>query len=315
MTSGSGCRQSQEIVAVVIVTYNSAGVIGALLDSLRGAVGTLNHRTVVVDNGSSDGTAELVRRRGDALVVEAPNLGFGAGINTGVDALAGSGPILVLNPDVRLGQGSVETLAHALPSPRTGIVVPRLRNGDGSTARSLRREPSIPRSVGMGDSHVPLLSEIVNSAEDYERMHPVDWATGAVLLISRECFDTVGGFDEAFFMYSEETDFCLRARDAGLLTVYVPQAAAAHIGGGSGRNPDLYAMQVLNRVRLYRRRHSFGATLVLFALTVAREAAHALRGDNNSRRAIGALCRDADKPSMLPWAGAPLRRSASQRLR
>lgn len=297
---------------VVVVTYNSAAVVTDLLDSLPAAFGGAPRRVVVVDNDSTDDTREIVAARDDCLLVHAPNHGYGAGANTGVRALAGTGPILLLNPDVRLHPGAVEALHEALGPPGTGIAVPRLLDPDGSTARSLRREPTVARSLGFGDSRVPVLSEIVNEPAAYERPHRVDWATGAVALIDRRCYDAVGGFDELFFMYSEETDFSLRAADAGFATTYTPEARAEHVGGASGRNPDLYALQVLNRIRLYRRRHRLLSSAVLLALVLAREAVFAARGDADSRRAVAALLRPSATPRLALWRGSPLRRSRPQ---
>ena len=97
-------------------------------------------------------------------------------------------------------------------------------------------------------------------------------------------------------MYSEETDFCLRARDAGWSARFTPAAEAIHVGGASGRNPDLYAMQVLNRIRLYRRRHGLAATSALVSLVGAREAVFAVRGVPDSRRALECLCRPSRRP-------------------
>ncbi|MFX3745782.1 glycosyltransferase family 2 protein, partial [Streptococcus suis] len=80
------------------------------------------------------------------------------------------------------------------------------------------------------------------------------WLVGAILLVSRECFDALDGLDESFFLYSEETDFSLRAKEAGWATVYTPRAGAVHVGGGSGESSTTHTMKILNRVRLYRRR-------------------------------------------------------------
>ena len=300
---------TQSPLDVVIVTFNSAAAIDGLLDSLPAACGDVAFRTVVVDNTSTDETVDIVRNRNDAVLVQATNLGFGTGINTGVAVLADTGPILALNPDVRLDPDSVATMVNELNSRRAGVVVPRLRGEDECLSRSLRREPTVWRSLGLGNSNLPRFSEIVNEPEAYECVHPADWATGAVLLIDRACYEALDGFDEHFFMYSEETDFCLRARDVGMPTFFVPHAGAVHVGGGSGRSPELYAMQVLNRIRLYRRRHSLAASVLLWTLAFGRELAHALSGNPESRRALAALCSRGRKPTLLPWPGGPLRRS------
>jgi GT2 family glycosyltransferase len=298
-------------VDVVIVTHNSAAVVEQLLDSLPEALVPLTFRVAVVDNASSDATREILTARTDCRVVEALNRGYAAGINRGIAELAGGGPILVLNPDLVLAPGSVPVMASLLADPSIGVVVPLLKEPDGTTARSLRREPTLLRSIGLGDSRFARFSEVVNDPDAYQRVDSVDWATGAALLVKRACYEDVGAFDESFFMYSEETEFCLRARDFGYSTVFTPKATAIHLAGQSGRNPDLYAMQVLNRIRLYRRTHRLPASLVLYALTVLREAVWTARGDPDSRHALGVLSNPRRKPALLPWPGGPLRSAPS----
>lgn len=303
-------------VDIVVVTYNSADEITGFLDSIPGALGSNSGRTAVVDNASADATVSTVEARGDCLVVRSENRGYGAGINAGVEALAGTGPILVANPDVHLEAGSVAALVAELADPRVGIVVPALLDDGGTVARSLRREPTVSRTLGAGDSRFPRLSEIVNEPEAYTHPHEIEWATGAVMLVSRECFLALGGFDESFFMYSEETDLCLRARDAGWSVRFTPAARARHVGGGSGRNPELYAMQVLNRVRLHRRRHTLVSSAALLALTALRESLHAATGNPDSRRALEALMVRSRRPRQLGWSSPLLaRNSARPRIR
>lgn len=285
-------------LAVVIVAYNSARVIGDLLDSLPTALGDLTADVVVVDNSSSDGTAALVRERGER-VVESANVGFAAGINRGVREAADAPAVLVLNPDVRLRPGSVPPLVAALRRPGTGIVAPRILEADGTLFRSLRREPSLARAMGLNRTGSPFFSEYVDDAADYSRPGVSDWALGAVLLFSRECFDALGGWDETYFLYSEETDFCLRARDSGYLTRYEPESVAVHLGGGSGQDERTHAMQILNRVRLYRRRHSAAAAWAYYGLTVASESTWAVRAGARSRFALATLVRPSLRPAEL----------------
>lgn len=294
-------------VDVVVVSYNSLDHLPGLLSSLPGACDGVTHRVVVVDNGSVDGTREWLRSQDGVTLVEGPNVGFGAGVNAGVRCLGGAGPVLVLNPDVRLEPGSVSTMVRVLMRRRAAVVVPLLLGPDGSRARSLRREPTVWRTLGLGDSRFPLLSEVVREDRAYDTEHEAEWATGAVMLLDRATFEHLGGFDEWFFMYSEETDYCLRARECDRPTVFTPYAVALHVGGGSGRSPDLYALQVLNRIRLHRRRHSLLATVLLVVLTLGREGWHASRGSAESRRALRAL--RGDRPAQVPWTGSMLRRS------
>jgi N-acetylglucosaminyl-diphospho-decaprenol L-rhamnosyltransferase len=292
------CRVHPDLV-VVVVTYNSAHVVGDLLDSIPAALAGLSADVVVVDNGSADGTADLVAARGGCRLVRAENRGYAAGINAGVRAGVPAEAILVLNPDVRLAAGSVPPLLAALALPGTGVVAPQVREDDGSLSRSLRREPSLARAIGLNRTGIPALSEYVARPAEYLRPQVVDWALGAVLLMSRACFDAVGGWDESYFLYSEETDFSLRARDLGYLTRYEPAAVAVHIGGASGQNARTHTMQIVNRVRLYRRRHGPVASWLYYAATIASELTWAVRAGVRSRVAITALIRPSRRPGEL----------------
>lgn len=292
---------SAEVTAVV-VTHNSAGVIDTALDSLGASVQTIAIEVVVVDNGSTDDTVARVERRGDCRVVRAANDGYAAGINAGVLAAEGTGPILVLNPDTVCDPGAVVALADAA-ARHHAIAVPRIVGADGTTSRSQRRFPTLARALGLGFTDHPALTEIVSAPEAYATAHPVDWATGAVMLVPRACHAALGGWDESFFLYSEETDFCLRARDAGWSTWFEPRAVVRHDEGGSGRNATLYAMQIVNRVRLYRRRTGPLRGAAFFALAVLREASRVARGDAQARVATAALLRPRRRPPQLGAAG------------
>ncbi|HVB44052.1 MAG TPA: glycosyltransferase family 2 protein [Streptosporangiaceae bacterium] len=228
-------------IVAVIVTYNSSDVIGDLLDSLPGALGRLTADVVVVDNGSRDGTADLVERRDDCRVIRSANTGYSAGINLGAAASAAAA-ILVLNADIRLHRNSVPPLLAALREPNVGIVAPQVRNLAGGLELSLRRDPTLLRAVGLTKTRLPIFSEYVAGLAAYDRPRTVDWALGAILLMSRQCYNLLGGWDESFFLYSEEVDIALRARDAGLLVRYEPRAVATHLGGHSGRDATTHSM-------------------------------------------------------------------------
>jgi N-acetylglucosaminyl-diphospho-decaprenol L-rhamnosyltransferase len=286
-------------VAVVIVTHNSAHVIGDLLDSLPAALDGLTADVVVVDSGSTDGTASLLAAGGRCRVVRSANVGYAGGINRGVGEAMSAEAILVLNPDVRLHARSVPLLLAALGEPDVGIAVPQVRSPQGTLELSLRREPTLLRALGLTRTRRAVFSEYVSQPTDYTRPRTVDWALGAVLLMSRKCYDAVGGWDETYFLYSEETDLALRARDIGLLTRYVPGAIAVHIGGQSGRNRTTHAMQIVNRVRLYRRRHGALASWCYYWLVVANELSRVPRGNRKSWSGVVALLRPARRPAEL----------------
>lgn len=291
---------------IVIVTYNSAHVAVDLLRSLPAALDGLTADVVVVDNGSADGTADLLEGRDDCRVVRSTNVGYAAGINRGVREAVPADAILVLNPDVRLYARSVRPLLEALSVPGVGIAVPQLRSATGALERSLRREPSMLRALGLSRTGIPALSEAVSAPAAYARPHDVDWAQGAVVMMSRTCFDVLGGWDESYFLYSEETDLSLRARDIGIRTRYEPRSVAVHIGGQSGRSKVTHTMQVVNRVRLYRRRHSTVASWCYYALIVGGEVKRVFRGNRASRFAIAALLRPSLRPEQLGCSGRML---------
>jgi N-acetylglucosaminyl-diphospho-decaprenol L-rhamnosyltransferase len=286
-------------LAVVIVTYNSERVINSLLDSLPAACVGLDVDVVVVDNGSADHTRKVVEARSDCRLLRSSNVGYAGGINAGVKFAAPASAVLILNPDVVMSPGSGSPLLARLAQPGVGIVVPRILNSDGTLHKSLRREPSLLRALGLGGTTRPALAEYVTEQSAYDRAGPVDWALGAVMAVSRTCLDAVGGWDATYFLYSEETDFCLRARDLGWKTWYEPLATAVHIGGGSGRSEKTHVMQIVNRVRLYARRHGWPASVGYLVLTMLSEVSWILRGHVESRAALKALVMPSRRPSEL----------------
>lgn len=271
--------------AVVIVTYNSAHWVTGLLESLPAAAPGLSLRTVVVDNGSSDDTVRVVRNNpGVTLVQAGANLGYAGGINVGRRAAGSYSTLLVINPDVVLEKGSITRMHAALNDPAVGIVVPTLIDAEGRRFRSLRREPTLSRAIGeslLGD-HVSRrpgwLSEMVREEAAYLVPHSVDWATGAVFLISAACDRKVGDWDERFFLYSEETDYAARARAQGFHVEYLPAARAHHSGGGSGQSSALAALLAVNRIRYMEKRkgraRAFRAAVLLGELARSRDPVH-----------------------------------------
>jgi N-acetylglucosaminyl-diphospho-decaprenol L-rhamnosyltransferase len=288
----------EPLLDIIVVTYNSEDVVGDLLDSLPGALGDLDANVIVVDNGSTDNTVELLLNRGDCKVILSSNVGYAAGIDRGVREGSGAEAILVLNPDTRLHEESIPPLYSALRLPGTGIVAPRMLSSDGTLYFSLRRNPTLLRALGLTRLKLPALSDLVQEAAAYEQPHVVDWAVGAVLMMTRECFDLLDGWDESFFLYSEETDFSLRARDHGLVTRYEPRSVVVHIGGGSGRSGKTFAMQAINRVRLYGRRHNSVSTWCFYGLILIRELRCGARHQER-RFAAAALLRPSLRPVEL----------------
>ena len=283
-------------VVVVVVTFNSREVLPGLVATLPTGLDGLSWQLVVVDNASSDGSAELARELApDCLVVETGrNAGYAAGLNAGRAAAPPHRAVLLLNPDVRLDPGCVRTLSAALGAG-VGIAVPRLRDSAGDLHLSLRREPTALRAWGdalLGARRAgrwAALGELVSDPAAYDAPTTADWAEGSTQLVSTECWDACGGWDESYFLYSEETDFALRARDLGHLTAYVPDAGAVHLQGESTVSPGLWALLVANKVRLHRRRHGRARAAAFWLASLAREASRAALGSATSRAALATL--------------------------
>lgn len=223
--------------AAVIVNYNAGHHLTACVRSLR-AEGV--EEVVVVDNGSSDGsTAQLLESDPRVRVVTPErNLGYGIGANAGV-AVVEAEAVLVLNPDVVVAPGAVDALAAALDDDdRVGLVGPMILDVDGIFYPSARTFPTLLESIGHG--FLGLVSSQNRFTRSYrmldvsaDRRRSADWVSGACFLVRRAAFDQVGGFDPAFFMFSEDVDLCWRIGRAGWGIAYEPAAKVTHVQGVS----------------------------------------------------------------------------------
>ncbi|MFD7653406.1 glycosyltransferase [Actinosynnema sp. NPDC059797] len=272
-------------LAVVVVTYQSAGVVEDCLRSVAAALESIpDGHVVVVDNASTDGTLDVVARVApDARVVaRAANDGFAAGVNAGF-AAAPDCDVLVLNPDVRLEPDAIGLLRAALAQPGTGIAAPRLTYADRSPQLSLRRAPNPLRALGealLGGTRAgrsDALGEVVADHRRYETPGTVDWATGAAWLISREAREATGVLEERYFLYSEETEYMLRAGDRGYAVRYEPRARAVHFGGEQSTSPVLWSMAATNRVRMIRERHGRPLAVAMWFAVLLNELLRAPR--------------------------------------
>ena len=221
-------------VAAVVVTFDALPWIEHCLDSLGGV------ETVVVDNGSRDGTVAFVRERyPDVHVIESENRGLGAGWNIGLRETT-STYALLLNADAWLSEGALERLADfADTRPRAAVIGPRLLDPDGTLQRSVRGFPTVwrlateyfflrklaPRSSA--------LNAFYAGGFDHDEVRVVEVGMGACMLLRREAVEEVGYCDEDYFLFSEETDWCFRFREAGWEVVFFPDAECVHVRGAS----------------------------------------------------------------------------------
>jgi GT2 family glycosyltransferase len=186
---------------------------------------------VVVDNCSPDGSADVARDAGAEIVAAPTNRGFGAGCNIGV-AATDAPFVLLLNPDARVLTGTISGMRVALAgAPRAAMVASDVVRPDGRAEPIRRRFPSIARA--------PLEPGLAGrlDARWYRKRAPrggaVEWVSGACVLVRRAAFEAAGGFDERYFLYSEETDLCARVRQLGWEVLWVPGLPTVHASGGS----------------------------------------------------------------------------------
>jgi N-acetylglucosaminyl-diphospho-decaprenol L-rhamnosyltransferase len=220
-----------------VVTHDSEPDLRRCLGGQLAAAGALGAPIVVVDNASIDGTLEVLGEASgshpDLLVHEmGRNAGYAAAVNAAFSRVPGR-DVMLINPDVELDSAAaIEALAEVLArEPRVGVAAPRLIGEDGRPQPSARRFPSLAAMLGSTGALAPLLGrgyERYIAPSESERARTVDWVIGAAMLIRRAAFEKVGGWDESYFLYIEDTDFCLRCARAGWDVAYVPSVSLAH---------------------------------------------------------------------------------------
>ena len=229
-------------VAAVIVSYNVRDLLRRCIASLR-ADGV--DEIVVVDNASRDGSADAVadHEHDVTLVRLETNIGFGAGVNRGA-ARTDAPFLLIVNPDATVEPGSTKALVDALERDGgLGMVGPLIETESGEVYPSARAFPNLVDAAGHAFLHFfwptnPFSRRYRMLDWDRAAARDVDWVAGTHLLVRREAWDAVGGFDEAYFMYMEDVDLCWRMRRAGWRTGYDPAARVTHaIGQSTDQTP------------------------------------------------------------------------------
>ncbi|MHC4607187.1 MAG: glycosyltransferase family 2 protein [Planctomycetota bacterium] len=228
-------------LTIVIPSWNGKGLLRPCLESVPAAAGKLQVETIVVDNGSTDGTSEMVRGEFPdvRLLRNERNLGFAVPVNQGVKDAKGR-HVLVLNNDTRLTPGSLETIVEYMDAtPRAGIVTPQLIHEDGRLQNSIANLPSL-KEVFLGKSALRTLfpKRYPSKRQEFREPAEIESAVGAAMFVRREMIAEVGGLDERFFAYFEETDWCLRARKAGWKILLHPGAKVVHYQGRTAKRAN-----------------------------------------------------------------------------
>ncbi|MGQ9466064.1 MAG: glycosyltransferase family 2 protein [Anaerolineae bacterium] len=264
-------------LSVIIVNWNVQDLLRHCLHSIFANWPTSQMEIIVVDNASTDGSAEMVSAEFPdvQLIVNTENRGFPAANNQGL-AVARGRYILLLNPDTEvLGDALATLIAFADAHPDVGVVGPQLLNPDGTVQSSRRRFPTLMTALFESTWLQPyaprrLLEHYYVLDRPDDAVQDVDWVTGAALMARREAVEQVGPLDEGFFMYSEELDWCRRFREAGWRVVYLPTARIVHYVGKSSEQvlPARHIHFQTSKVRYFRKHHSpiTAETLRLFLL-------------------------------------------------
>ena len=242
--------------SIIIVTYNSSKLITPCLDSLYHTEGiVLPFEVIVVDNASSDGTVEMIGKKFQQvrIIENKENKGYGAAVNHGAEIAEGKF-LIILNPDTIVSENFLQSLSEFFQTtPDAAIVGCRLIGADGVQHASCWHDPRLwtvlcemflPYSVGL-----PLVTEKPTTTKT------VDMVSGACLAIKRNIFQQLNGFDEQFYMYYEDSDLCLRARNMGLKVFFHPAISVMHQWGGSTNDMVLFFSRVYRSKLLFIRKH------------------------------------------------------------
>jgi N-acetylglucosaminyl-diphospho-decaprenol L-rhamnosyltransferase len=237
--------------AIITVSYNSSAQLADFLTAAVNCVASPS-QVFVADNASADveATRALAAKFGATLVQLDDNFGYGGAINRALKSVPATLTTLIIcNPDAVLTPAAVDRLRSEVSDPRVGLAGPRILNEDGSTYPSGRAIPSI----GIGIGHA-LFANIWKSNPWTKKYHAkaylesatqeVGWVSGSCIAIRRETFESLGGFDEAYFMYFEDVDLAYRLGKRGLVNLYVPEVSITHLGGESTKTVKKHMLKV-----------------------------------------------------------------------
>lgn len=256
-------------VSIVIVSFNARSDLERCLESLRAAPPQASHEIVVVDNRSTDGSAESARRfPGVRVIQQDTNVGFARANNAGIRASTGTS-VLLLNSDTVVPPGAIDRLLAVLDAePDVAVVGPRLVDGNG------RAELSFGRMIGPLNEWIQQRTERGATVDSLTRQrHYPDWVTGACLLVRRRDAEAVGLLDERYFMYTEDVDFCAAVRARGRRVLFTPEVEVVHQRGRSAAAAPAETRAAYRRsqIAFYEKHHPFWAPVLKLYLKVRQQ--------------------------------------------
>jgi len=265
-------------ISVIIVSWNACSYLRNCLVSIQETGGELLHEIIVVDNASTDGSAEMVAKEfPDVVLIQSgENLGFARANNIGIKRATGKYLALV-NSDVIVHKGCFQALARFLDdNPKAGLIGPHVVGGDGLLQRSCRRLPTVWNTIcrvlalDSTFSQYSLFSGREMRHWRHDNQAEVEVISGCFWLARRTAVEAVGGLDERFFFYAEDVDWCQRFGASGWKVVFVPSASATHFGGASSSNAPLrFSVEMLRaNVTYWKKHHGLMGRICFYLLTV-----------------------------------------------
>jgi GT2 family glycosyltransferase len=261
-------------ISILVPAYNGAPWLAETLSRLAAAAKGIRFEALIVDNASVDKTAEIARNGTCVRIFcNEKNLGFSKAVNQAAAASRGK-TLVVINQDLHLQPDALKII-HEFLSSNSAVVGGALTFPDGTAQPSYGPFPTLAGTLLRRT--LPRRIRKYDLGPTSSRMRTTDWVTGAFIGFSRKLFDEIGGFDEDYFMYYEDADFCLRARQAGVPSYFLPSAQAIHVAPYSDRDdvPDWLRREVRrSQVTFFRKHRPRWEFCVVQALNQAYFAAH-----------------------------------------
>ncbi len=254
-------------ISVIIVSFNTRELTATCVSSIIAELKDLSHEIIVVDNASSDGSAEHLKSifANIKIIKNDHNAGFGTACNIGYKQSQGA-YILLLNSDATISQYSISTLMKtAYANPEAGLFGPKIISLNGTVVRSCFRFKTPIRYV-LHHSFFGWTKTSWHDEDKIKTITKVDWLTGCCVLIRRNVYEETGGFDEKIFLYSEETDLMWQANKKGYQTLFVPAAECTHIGGASTKISNIKRHAHMIRSDLYITKKHYGPYALVIAV-------------------------------------------------